>query len=32
MFGKNIGLTIDDYGITDNTNASSIGLIKWDGH
>ena len=29
MFDKNIGLTIDDNGIIDNTNASSIGFIKW---
>ncbi len=29
MFDKNIGLTIDENGIIDNTNASSIGLIKW---
>ena len=29
IFDKNIGLTIDDNGIIDNTNASSIGLIKW---
>jgi len=29
MFGNAIGLTIDDSGIFDNTNASSIGLIKW---
>jgi surface polysaccharide O-acyltransferase-like enzyme len=26
---KSIGLTIDDNGITDNTSAISIGLIKW---
>lgn len=29
IFDKNIGLTIDDNGIIDNTNASGIGLIKW---
>ncbi len=29
MFDKAIGLTIDDNGIIDNTNASSVGLIKW---
>jgi len=29
MFDKNIGLTIDEYGIIDNTNELSIGLIKW---
>ena len=30
LFDRNIGLTIDDRGITDNTNATSIGLIEWD--
>jgi hypothetical protein len=29
IFDKNIGLTIDENGIIDNTNATSIGLIKW---
>ncbi len=29
MFDNNVGLTIDENGIIDNTNASSIGLIKW---
>ena len=29
MFDTKVGLTIDDTGIIDNTNASSIGLIKW---
>jgi prepilin signal peptidase PulO-like enzyme (type II secretory pathway) len=29
MFDKSVGLTIDDNGIIDNTNATSIGLIKW---
>jgi hypothetical protein len=29
MFDKKIGLTIDESGIFDNTNASSVGLIKW---
>lgn len=29
MFDKAIGLTIDENGIFDNTNASSVGLIKW---
>ncbi|MFT3844076.1 MAG: STM3941 family protein [Lacibacter sp.] len=29
MFDKKVGLTIDDNGITDNTNATSIGLIRW---
>lgn len=30
MFDKTIGLTIDENGIFDNTNASSVGLIKWE--
>ena len=29
LFVKTIGLTIDKNGITDNTNASSVGLINW---
>lgn len=29
LFDKNVGLTVDENGITDNTNASSVGLIKW---
>ena len=29
LFDKTIGLTIDENGITDNTNASSVGLIDW---
>ena len=29
MFDKTIGLIIDENGIYDNTNASSVGLIKW---
>lgn len=29
LFDNKIGLTIDENGITDNTNASSVGLIKW---
>ena len=29
MFDNKIGLTIDENGIIDNTNATSIGLIKW---
>jgi len=29
MFDTNVGLTIDDNGITDNTSATSIGLIEW---
>ena len=30
LFDKTIGLTIDEKGITDNSNASSVGLIGWD--
>src|SRR5690606_21020978 len=29
LFDKQIGLIIDEDGIVDNTNASSVGLIKW---
>ena len=29
MFDKTIGLTVDENGIFDNTNASSVGLINW---
>ncbi len=29
LFDKTIGLTVDENGITDNTNASSVGLIDW---
>ncbi|MBF6608541.1 MAG: hypothetical protein ITG00_07355 [Flavobacterium sp.] len=29
LFDKGMGLIIDDIGIIDNTNASSVGLIKW---
>jgi hypothetical protein len=29
LFDKTIGLTIDESGITDNTNATSVGLIDW---
>jgi hypothetical protein len=29
LFDKSMGLIIDDNGITDNTNASSVGLIDW---
>ena len=29
LFDKTSGLTIDENGITDNTNASSVGLIDW---
>ena len=29
IFDNKVGLIIDDNGIIDNTNASSIGLIKW---
>jgi hypothetical protein len=28
LFDRKIGLTIDENGITDNTNATSIGLIE----
>lgn len=29
LFDKTIGLIVDENGITDNTNASSVGLINW---
>ncbi|MBN1463967.1 MAG: hypothetical protein JXQ69_01195 [Paludibacteraceae bacterium] len=29
LFDKRIGLSIDENGITDNSNASSVGLIEW---
>jgi hypothetical protein len=29
LFDKSIGLAIDENGITDNSNASSVGLIEW---
>jgi hypothetical protein len=29
LFDKKVGLIIDSDGITDNSNISSIGLIKW---
>jgi hypothetical protein len=29
LFDNSMGLIIDENGITDNTNASSIGLIDW---
>lgn len=29
LFDKTVGLTIDENGITDNSNASSVGLIDW---
>jgi hypothetical protein len=29
MFDNTVGLVIDETGITDNSNASSTGLIKW---
>lgn len=29
LFDKRIGLIIDENGITDNTNAVSVGLINW---
>ncbi len=30
LFDKKVGLTIDDKGITDNSNGTSIGLIEWE--
>lgn len=30
MFDKEPGLIIDQYGITDNTNGTSTGLIEWE--
>ncbi|MDN5202281.1 STM3941 family protein [Fulvivirgaceae bacterium BMA10] len=30
LFDNKIGLTIDHNGITDNTNATSVGLIEWE--
>jgi len=30
LFSNKVGLTIDQNGITDNSNATSIGLIEWD--
>ncbi len=30
MFDKKYGLIIDKNGITDNSNATSIGLVKWE--
>lgn len=29
LFDKTIGLIVDENGITDNSNASSVGLIEW---
>lgn len=29
LFDKRIGLVVDENGITDNTNAVSVGLINW---
>jgi len=29
LFDNRVGLKIDQYGITDNTNGTSIGLIEW---
>lgn len=29
LFDKKVGLIIDSNGITDNSNASSVGLIEW---
>lgn len=30
LFDSKPGLKIDEYGITDNTNATSMGLIEWE--
>lgn len=30
LFDKRAGLIIDENGITDNSNATSVGLISWD--
>ncbi|WP_242009084.1 STM3941 family protein [Robertkochia solimangrovi] len=30
LFDKNAGLIIDEKGITDNSNATSVGLIAWE--
>ncbi|NND77557.1 MAG: hypothetical protein HKN39_05190 [Flavobacteriales bacterium] len=30
LFHKDAGLQIDEFGITDHTKATSIGLIKWE--
>ncbi len=30
LFDKKVGLTIDTHGLTDNSNASSVGFIAWD--
>ncbi|MEM1120122.1 MAG: STM3941 family protein, partial [Bacteroidota bacterium] len=30
LFDQNIGPIIDDEGIIDNTNATSVGLIEWE--
>ncbi len=30
LFDNKVGLTIDQNGITDNSNATSVGLIEWD--
>lgn len=29
FFDKKVGLIVDENGITDNSNASSVGLIEW---
>ncbi len=29
LFDKKVGLTIDQNGITDNSNTTSVGLIEW---
>lgn len=30
LFDNKVGLTIDQNGLTDNSNATSVGLIEWD--
>lgn len=30
LFSHKAGLIIDQYGITENTNATSVGLIEWE--
>jgi len=30
LFDSKVGLTIDQNGITDNSNATSVGLIEWE--
>src|SRR6476661_133853 len=29
LFDKKVGLRIDEYGITDNSSATSVGVIDW---